>query len=82
LAEPSFKRHYRFKALLIAYLQFKGERSYHNCKKHTMINLNCLFGGFLHNSDLKGTIEQKGMTFDHDFGYSFPLFSALLNKRE
>jgi len=47
-----------------------------------MINLNCLFGGFLHNSDLKGTIEQKGMTFDHDFGYSFPLFSALLKKRK
>ena len=23
-------------------------------------------------------IEQKGMTFDHDFGYSFPLFSSLL----
>jgi len=51
-------------------------------KKHTMIKFNCLFGGFLHFRDLKGTIEQKGMTFDHDFGYSFPLFSALLNKRE
>ena len=25
-------------------------------------------------------IEQKGMTFDHYFGYSFPLFSSLLNK--
>jgi hypothetical protein len=25
-------------------------------------------------------IEQKGMTFDHDFGYSFPLFSSLLQK--
>ena len=23
-------------------------------------------------------IEQKGMIFDHDFGYSFPLFSSLL----
>ena len=22
------------------------------------------------------------MTFDHDFGYSFPLISSLLNKRE
>ena len=22
----------------------------------------------------------KGMTFDHDFGYSFPLFSSLLKK--
>ena len=27
-------------------------------------------------------IEQKGMTFDHDFAYSFPLFSSLLKKRE
>ena len=27
-------------------------------------------------------IEQKGMTFDHDFGYSFPLFSSLLKKGE
>jgi len=25
-------------------------------------------------------IEQKGMAFDHDFGYSFPLFSSLLKK--
>ena len=25
-------------------------------------------------------IEQKGMTFDHDFTYSFPLFSSLLKK--
>ena len=25
-------------------------------------------------------IEQKCMTFDHDFGYSFPLFSSLLKK--
>ena len=24
------------------------------------------------------TIEQKGITFDHDFGYSFPTFSSLL----
>ena len=24
-------------------------------------------------------IEQKGITFDHDFDYSFPLFSSLLN---
>ena len=28
----------------------------------------------------KGLIEQKGMTFDHDFGYSFPLFASLLKK--
>jgi hypothetical protein len=27
-------------------------------------------------------IEQKDMTFDNDFGYSFPLFSSLLKKRE
>ena len=27
-------------------------------------------------------IEQKGMTFDHEFGYSFPLFSSLLKKRK
>ena len=27
-------------------------------------------------------IEQKGMTLDHNFGYSFPLFSCLLKKRE
>ena len=26
------------------------------------------------------TLEQKGMTFDHDFVYSFPLFSYLLKK--
>ena len=25
-------------------------------------------------------IEQKGMTFDHDFGYHFHLFSSLLKK--
>ena len=25
-------------------------------------------------------IEQKGMTFDHDFGYYCPLFSSLLKK--
>jgi hypothetical protein len=25
--------------------------------------------------------ELKGMTFDHDFGYSFPLFSSFLKKR-
>jgi hypothetical protein len=24
-------------------------------------------------------IEQKGMTFDQDFSYYFPLFSSLLN---
>ena len=27
-------------------------------------------------------IKQKGMSFDHNFGYSFPLFSSLLKKRE
>ena len=27
-------------------------------------------------------IEQKGMTFDHDFGYYFPHFSSLLKKKE
>ena len=27
-------------------------------------------------------IEQKGMTFDQDFIYSFPLFSFLLKKEE
>jgi hypothetical protein len=26
-------------------------------------------------------IEQKGITFDQHFGYSFPLFSSLLKKR-
>jgi hypothetical protein len=26
-------------------------------------------------------IEQKGMTFDHDFGYSFPLFLFPPKKR-
>ena len=26
----------------------------------------------------KYKIEQKGMTFNHDFGYSFTLFSSLL----
>jgi hypothetical protein len=25
-------------------------------------------------------MEQKGMTFDHDFAYSFPLFSSFLKK--
>jgi hypothetical protein len=25
-------------------------------------------------------IEQKGMTENHDFGYSFPFFSSLLKK--
>ena len=27
-------------------------------------------------------IEKKGMTFDHDFGYSFPLFYSPLKKVE
>ena len=27
-------------------------------------------------------IEQKSMIFDHDFGYSFPLFFSLLIKKE
>jgi len=27
-------------------------------------------------------IEQKGMAFEHEFGYSFPLFSSLLKNRE
>ena len=27
-------------------------------------------------------IKQKGMSFDHDFGYSLPLFSFFLKKRE
>ena len=26
-------------------------------------------------------MKQKGMTFDYDFGYYFPLFSSLLKKR-
>ena len=30
--------------------------------------------------ELMTVIEQKGMTFDHDFGYSFRLFSFLLKK--
>ena len=29
-----------------------------------------------------GWIEQKGMTFGHNFVYSFPLFSSPLKKRE
>ena len=28
------------------------------------------------------SIEQKGMTFDHDFGYLFEFFSSLLKKRK
>ena len=31
-------------------------------------------------SSSKCVIEQKGMTFDHDFGYSFSIFSSLLKK--
>jgi hypothetical protein len=27
-------------------------------------------------------IEQKGMTFNHDFGYSFSLSSSLLKKEK
>ena len=35
------------------------------------------------NLDQKSSpIEQKGITFDHDFGYSFHLLSSLLKKRE
>ena len=30
--------------------------------------------------NVKQRIEQKGMTFDHGFGYSFPPFSSLLEK--
>ena len=32
--------------------------------------------------EAEGWIEKKGMTFDHDFGYSFPRLSYLLKKRE
>ena len=35
---------------------------------------------FLSNSTLDVKIDQKGMTFDHDFGYSLSLFSSLLKK--
>ena len=38
----------------------------------------CLSDDFIQNK----TIEQKGMTFDHDFGYYFPLFTSLLKKEE
>ena len=31
---------------------------------------------------MKNRIEQKGMTLDHDFGYSIPVFSFLLKKIE
>ena len=30
----------------------------------------------------KRLIEQKGVAFDHDFGYFFPPFSSHLKKRE
>ena len=33
---------------------------------------------FQHYQVILPLIEMKGMTFDHDFGYSFPLFSSLL----
>jgi hypothetical protein len=32
------------------------------------------------NVDISCFIEKKGMTLNHDFGFSFPLFSSLLNK--
>ena len=32
--------------------------------------------------ELKIWIEQKGMTFDHDFGYFFPFFFTPKKKRE
>ena len=31
---------------------------------------------------IKKLIEQKGMTKNHDFVFSLPLFSSLLKKRE
>ena len=34
------------------------------------------------NNRKKERIEQKVMTFDHGSGYSYPLFSSLLNKED
>ena len=38
-------------------------------------------GRFQNKSLLLRWIEQKGMTFVYDFGYSFTLFSSLLKKK-
>ena len=39
-----------------------------------------LCNGTFCNKVIISVIKQKGMTFDHDFGYSYPLFSSLLKK--
>ena len=42
-------------------------------------NLSCRTWKFDYNINI---IEQKGMPFDHDFGYSCPLSSCPIKKRE
>ena len=44
------------------------------------INLSVVINKKFKSLNLRQWIEQKGMTFDYDFGYSFPLFSSLLKK--
>ena len=54
------------------------------CSKYFLISVS-----FIINSEIlreyifsqgEQLIDQKGMNFDHDFGYSLPLFSSLLKK--
>ena len=49
-------------------------------KKYPILNENVIAVS-LFLSPIKREIEQKGMTLNHDFGYSFPLFSSLIKKR-
>ena len=46
------------------------------------LNIMCIIACLLlgGNFDRSNMIEQKDMTFDHDFCYSFPIFSSLLKK--
>ena len=46
-----------------------------NCYIYNIIELDSIFC-------ISYQIEQKGMPFDHEFGYSLPLFSSSWKKRE
>ena len=76
----------RFNALKVL-SQIIGNRkfTYNNLVYLILINSLSRKLNFAHymsvlNNTIENRIEQKGMNFDHDFGYSFPLFSSLPKK--
>ena len=57
------------------YILYNGEKKYKvSAKITTFISaIVVVLSSIFNNSKLRSMIEQKGMTFDHDFGYSLPL---------